>query len=262
MTTPMTDEQRRIKSYLTAQAAKLQPAAIVAKVRDAMAELEARGRRRPAGALHRAAGAGRVERRRGDGARGGVGRLLRRRHREHPRRSPAARARRGRRGSRDARARRRRSGAGRSPRDREALFERVRAASTGRPARPHDRARHVRRRSPGARRCSSCACTTSIMPASCRSPPRCRRRRGAHCPRRNVVGRLVGRAARQRGAGHPAYVLEGRLTGGWVGRCRWRPSAGRGVLRNGRSWHGLHDSRDSRRRSAAAPPRRADRRSV
>jgi DinB family protein len=41
MTTPMTDEQRRIKSYLTAQAAKLEPAAIVAKVRDAMAELEA-----------------------------------------------------------------------------------------------------------------------------------------------------------------------------------------------------------------------------
>lgn len=41
MTTSMTDEQRRIKSYLTAQAAKLEPAAIVAKVRDAMAELEA-----------------------------------------------------------------------------------------------------------------------------------------------------------------------------------------------------------------------------
>ena len=41
MTTPMTDEQRRIRSYLTAQAAKLEPAAIVAKVRDAMAELEA-----------------------------------------------------------------------------------------------------------------------------------------------------------------------------------------------------------------------------
>ena len=41
MTTPMTDEQRRIKSYLTAQAAKLEPAAIVAKVRDAMADLEA-----------------------------------------------------------------------------------------------------------------------------------------------------------------------------------------------------------------------------
>ena len=41
MTTPMTDEQRRIKSYLTAQAAKLEPAAIIAKVRDAMAELDA-----------------------------------------------------------------------------------------------------------------------------------------------------------------------------------------------------------------------------
>lgn len=41
MTTAMTDEQRRIKSYLTAQAAKLEPAAIIAKVRDAMAELEA-----------------------------------------------------------------------------------------------------------------------------------------------------------------------------------------------------------------------------
>ena len=41
MTTPMTDEQRRIKSYLTAQAAKLEPAAIIAKVQEAMAELEA-----------------------------------------------------------------------------------------------------------------------------------------------------------------------------------------------------------------------------
>ena len=41
MTGPMTDEQRRVKSYLTAQAAKLEPTAIVAKVRDAMAELEA-----------------------------------------------------------------------------------------------------------------------------------------------------------------------------------------------------------------------------
>ena len=41
MTTPMTDEQRRVKSYLVAQAAKLEPAAIVAKVRDAMKELEA-----------------------------------------------------------------------------------------------------------------------------------------------------------------------------------------------------------------------------
>ena len=41
MTTPMTDEQRRIKSYLTVQAAKLEPTAIVAKIRDAMAELEA-----------------------------------------------------------------------------------------------------------------------------------------------------------------------------------------------------------------------------
>ncbi len=41
MTAPMTDEQRRIKSYLTAQAVKLEPAAIIAKVRDAMAELQA-----------------------------------------------------------------------------------------------------------------------------------------------------------------------------------------------------------------------------
>lgn len=41
MTTPMTDEQRRIRGYLTTQAAKLEPAAIVAKVRDAMADLEA-----------------------------------------------------------------------------------------------------------------------------------------------------------------------------------------------------------------------------
>jgi hypothetical protein len=37
----MTDEQRRIKSYLTAQAAKLSPAAIVEKVQAAMAELRA-----------------------------------------------------------------------------------------------------------------------------------------------------------------------------------------------------------------------------
>lgn len=36
----MTEEQLRVKSYLTAQAAKLAPAAIVQKVRDAMAELE------------------------------------------------------------------------------------------------------------------------------------------------------------------------------------------------------------------------------
>jgi hypothetical protein len=41
MTTPMTDEQRRIKSYLMAQAAKLEPAAIIDKVREAMAQLEA-----------------------------------------------------------------------------------------------------------------------------------------------------------------------------------------------------------------------------
>jgi hypothetical protein len=37
----MTDEQKRIKSYLEAQGAKLPPAAIVDKVRAAMAELEA-----------------------------------------------------------------------------------------------------------------------------------------------------------------------------------------------------------------------------
>lgn len=37
----MTEEQLRVKSYLTAQGAKLAPAAIVQKVRDAMAELEA-----------------------------------------------------------------------------------------------------------------------------------------------------------------------------------------------------------------------------
>jgi len=37
----MTDEQKRIKSYLEAQGAKLSPAAIIDKVRAAMAELEA-----------------------------------------------------------------------------------------------------------------------------------------------------------------------------------------------------------------------------
>lgn len=37
----MTDEQKRIKSYLEAQAAKLPPAAIVDKVRAAMADLKA-----------------------------------------------------------------------------------------------------------------------------------------------------------------------------------------------------------------------------
>ena len=41
MKNPMSDEEVRIKSYLTAQAAKLPPAAIVEKVRAAMAELEA-----------------------------------------------------------------------------------------------------------------------------------------------------------------------------------------------------------------------------
>jgi hypothetical protein len=35
----MTDEQKRIKSYLEAQGAKLPPAAIVDKVRAAMADL-------------------------------------------------------------------------------------------------------------------------------------------------------------------------------------------------------------------------------
>ena len=38
---PMTEEQQRIRSYLTAQAAKLAPAAIVEKVQAAMAELDA-----------------------------------------------------------------------------------------------------------------------------------------------------------------------------------------------------------------------------
>jgi hypothetical protein len=38
---PTTDEERRIRSYLTAQGAKLSPPEIVAKVRDAMAELQA-----------------------------------------------------------------------------------------------------------------------------------------------------------------------------------------------------------------------------
>jgi len=40
----MTDEQQRIRSYLVAQGAKLTPAAIVEKVRAAMAELEAASR--------------------------------------------------------------------------------------------------------------------------------------------------------------------------------------------------------------------------
>src|SRR6266478_2540055 len=38
---PMTDEERRIRSYLQAQAAKLSPAEVVEKVRAAMAELRA-----------------------------------------------------------------------------------------------------------------------------------------------------------------------------------------------------------------------------
>ena len=43
----MTDEQKRIRSYLVAQGAKLGPAAIVLKVRAAMAELEAAARAVP-----------------------------------------------------------------------------------------------------------------------------------------------------------------------------------------------------------------------
>jgi len=45
----MTDEQKRIRSYLEAQAAKLPPAAIVDKVRAAMADLEAAATTVPAG---------------------------------------------------------------------------------------------------------------------------------------------------------------------------------------------------------------------
>lgn len=45
----MTDEQKRIRSYLEAQAAKLPPAAIVDKVRAAMADLEAAAATVPAG---------------------------------------------------------------------------------------------------------------------------------------------------------------------------------------------------------------------
>jgi hypothetical protein len=45
----MTDEQKRIRSYLEAQAAKLSPAAIVHKVRAAMADLEAAAATVPAG---------------------------------------------------------------------------------------------------------------------------------------------------------------------------------------------------------------------
>jgi len=44
----VTDEQKRIRSYLVAQGAKLEPAAIVEKVRAAMAELEAAARAVPA----------------------------------------------------------------------------------------------------------------------------------------------------------------------------------------------------------------------
>ncbi len=43
----MTEEQQRIRSYLVAQGAKLTPAAIVEKVRAAMAELEAASRAVP-----------------------------------------------------------------------------------------------------------------------------------------------------------------------------------------------------------------------
>jgi DinB superfamily len=45
----MTDEQKRIRSYLEAQAAKLPPALIVDKVRAAMADLEAAAATVPAG---------------------------------------------------------------------------------------------------------------------------------------------------------------------------------------------------------------------
>ena len=45
----MTDEQQRIRSYLVAQGAKLAPAAIVDKVRAAMADLEAAARAVPSG---------------------------------------------------------------------------------------------------------------------------------------------------------------------------------------------------------------------
>src|SRR5215467_1182695 len=44
----MTEEQQRIRSYLVAQGAKLSPAAIVEKVRAAMAELETASRAVPA----------------------------------------------------------------------------------------------------------------------------------------------------------------------------------------------------------------------
>ncbi len=177
MTTPMTDEQRRIKSYLTAQAAKLEPAAIVAKVRDAMAELEAaavavapsRFTERPAPdewsgdevMAHVAASDAYFG--------GGIVSILD--DRPLPARDEDAAL------GGSARRGRRRSGAGRS----RGIARRSSSACARRRRTAGPTARSSTAcsgRSPGARRCSSCACTTSIMPASSgRSPPRCRRRR-------------------------------------------------------------------------------------
>jgi hypothetical protein len=199
MTTPMTDEQRRIKSYLAAQAAKLEPAAIVAKVRDAMAELAAaatavapsRFTERPAPdewsgdevMAHVAASDAYFG--------GGIVSIL------DDRALPAPG---GGGGSPEHAARPAEEWCRALARDREALFERVCAACSG--------------RSPGARRCSSCACTTSIMPASSgRSPPRCRRRRGTHCPRRNLCETIApAMSACAKRPGRPTRVTRSKVT--------------------------------------------------
>ena len=213
MTTPMTDEQRRIKSYLTAQAAKLEPAAIVAKVRDAMAELEAaavalppsRFTERPAPdewsgdevMAHVAAsdayfGGGIVSilDDRPLPARGEDGGSARTRGAPGGGVVPGARA--GSRGALRARARGVRRTAGPTARSS--------TACSG--------------RSPGARRCSSCACTTSIMPASSgRSPPRCRRRRGTHCRRRNLCETIaLAMSACAKRPGRPIRVTRSKVT--------------------------------------------------
>ena len=190
MTTPMTDEQRRIKSYLTAQAAKLEPAAIVAKVRDAMAELEAaavavapsRFAERPAPdewsgdevMAHVAASDAYFG--------GGIVSILDDRPVPAPGKgwgvpehaARPARARRGREpwGARGAVGGGMVPGARSGPRG--ALRARARGVA-GRPARPHGRARHVR----AAHLARGAALPAPARPRSCRPAPADRHRAAA-----------------------------------------------------------------------------------
>ena len=182
MTTPMTDEQRRIKSYLTAQAAKLRAR------RDRRQGAGRHGRARSAAAV--AVPPSRFTERpapdewSGDEVMahvaasdayfgGGIVSIL------DDRPLPA-----------------RGEDGGSAQRATRPAEEWCRALAAGSRGALRARARGVRRtagptarsstacsgRSPGARRCSSCACTTSIMPASSgRSPPRCGADGRAHC---------------------------------------------------------------------------------